>query len=79
MDFIKERSKHQQIILTTHSPQVLDVLGKDELDSIILCEMTDKGSQLRHLEDQEKKKAIHYMENDAFLSDYWRFSDLETV
>ncbi|MEQ9300347.1 MAG: AAA family ATPase, partial [Cyclobacteriaceae bacterium] len=79
MAFIKERSKHQQIILTTHSPQVLDVLDKDELDSIILCEMTEEGSKLRHLADKEKKKAIHYMENEAFLSDYWRFSDLEKV
>ncbi len=77
MSFLKELSIDQQIIITTHSPQVLDILSKDELGRIIICEYDlEKGTQLRHLSDEEKSKAQLYMEKD-FLSDYWRFSDLE--
>ncbi|MCU0351167.1 MAG: AAA family ATPase [Flavobacterium sp.] len=77
MEFLKEYSKECQIILTTHSPQVLDILGKDELHKIIIAEMTEDGTKLRHLTEEETKKAQNYMENEALLSDYWRFSDLE--
>jgi predicted ATP-dependent endonuclease of OLD family len=77
MEFLKEYSKECQIILTTHSPQVLDILGKDELHKIIIAEMTEDGTKLRHLTAEETKKAQNYMENEALLSDYWRFSDLE--
>jgi len=77
MQFIKEQSRYKQIIITTHSPQVLDTIGSDELDRIIICEYDGKkGTQLRHLSEKETSKAKSYME-DAFLSDYWRFSDLE--
>lgn len=79
MQLIKERASEKQIIITTHSPQVLDVLGPDELDRIIICHSdTQKGTQLSHLTAKEVKKAKMYMKN-AFLSDYWRFSDLEPV
>jgi len=79
MQFIKEQSRYKQIIITTHSPQVLDTIGSDELDRIIICEYDGKnGTQLRHLTEKETNKAKNYME-DAFLSDYWRFSDLEPV
>jgi len=79
MQFIKEQSRYKQIIITTHSPQVLDTIGSDELDRIIICEYDAKnGTQLRHLNEKETSKAKIYME-DAFLSDYWRFSDLEPV
>jgi predicted ATP-dependent endonuclease of OLD family len=78
MQFIKEQSKEKQIILTTHSPQVLDALEPDELDRIIICHSDPKnGTQLSHLSDQQIKKAKKYMASEAFLSDYWRFSDLE--
>ena len=78
MEFIKEQSNRKQIILTTHSPQVLDALGPDELDRIIICHYEPKsGTQLSHLADNQIKKAQKYMASEAFLSDYWRFSDLE--
>ena len=78
MQFIKEQSRHKQIIITTHSPQVLDTIGSDELDRIIICEYDGKnGTQLRHLTEKEISKAKKYMKEEAFLSDYWRFSDLE--
>jgi len=78
MQFIKEQSRKKQIILTTHSPQVLDVLGPDELDRVIICHSDPKnGTQLSHLTEKEINKAKKYMKEEAFLSDYWRFSDLE--
>jgi predicted ATPase len=77
MQFIKEQSEEKQIILTTHSPQVLDVLGPDELDRIIICYYdNEKGTQLRHLTEREMEKAKSYIQ-DEFLSDYWIHSDLE--
>lgn len=78
MQFIKEQSREKQIIITTHSPQVLDILGPDELDRIIICHSDPKnGTQLTHLTEKEMNKARKYMKEEAFLSDYWRFSDLE--
>jgi len=78
MTFIKEQSRDKQIILSTHSPMVLDILGKDELHRIIIASNDDpkKGSQFRHLTEQEKEKAKLYMDGD-YLSDYWKYSDLE--
>jgi predicted ATP-dependent endonuclease of OLD family len=78
MLFIKEQSRYKQIILTTHSPQVLDIIDSDELDRVIICHYDSKnGTQLRHLSEKEMSKAKKYMKEEAFLSDYWRFSDLE--
>jgi predicted ATP-dependent endonuclease of OLD family len=70
MQFLKEQSETKQIILTTHSPQVLDILSVNELNKIIIAEMTEEGTKLRHLTEKQKKKAARYME-DLFLSDYW--------
>jgi predicted ATP-dependent endonuclease of OLD family len=77
MQFLKEQAETKQIIITTHSPQVLNILSKDELDKIIICEMTEEGTKLRHLDEKQKEKARYYLENEAFLSDYWIYSDLE--
>ncbi|HZY37962.1 MAG TPA: AAA family ATPase [Mucilaginibacter sp.] len=78
MQFIKEQSRYKQIILTTHSPQVLDIIETNELDRVIICNYDSKnGTQLRHLSEKEMSKAKKYMTEEAFLSDYWRFSDLE--
>jgi predicted ATP-dependent endonuclease of OLD family len=77
MLFLKEQSRHKQIIITTHSPQVLDILNKDELGNIIIASYEKgEGTKLRHLDEKEIAKAQQYMEED-YLSDYWRFSDLE--
>ncbi len=77
MLFLKEEAERKQIFITTHSPQILDVLNQDELNKIIICEMTENGTQLRHLSDKQKNKAKSYMKDEAFLSDYWIHSDLE--
>jgi predicted ATPase len=79
MQFLKEQSEEKQIIITTHSPQVLDILDKDELNRIKITYTTEKGTQVRGLNDHEKQKAEIYMDKTGFLSDYWRFSDLEDL
>jgi AAA15 family ATPase/GTPase len=77
MNFLKEQSTHKQIILTTHSPQVLNILNSDELDRIVVAEMTPKGTKMCHLTDKQIKKAQKYMATELSLGDYWEFSDLE--
>jgi predicted ATPase len=78
MLFLKEQAEDKQIILTTHSPQVLDVLNSDELDRIIIAEVhKEKGSQFRHLDEKTTAKAKYYLEDEGFLSDFWRYSTLE--
>jgi len=78
LNVIKEESKNKQIIITTHSPQVLDILEKDELDRILISSYTPKkGTTLRHLKKTEIKKAQRYMEEELYLSDYWIHSDFE--
>jgi len=77
MLFLKQQAEDKQIILTTHSPQVLDILGPDELDRIIIAKHDKvKGTTMHHLSKPQIAKAKKYMKED-FLSDYWRFSDLE--
>jgi len=78
MQFIKEASREHQIIVTTHSPLVLDVLNENELDNIIIAytDTPKEGTKLRHLNESEITKAQSYMKED-YLSDYWKYSDLE--
>ncbi len=73
MDFLREQSRSKQIIITTHSPQVLNELKEDELDRIIVTryEGAERGTQMYHLSEEEKSYALDYMKNGAFLSDYW--------
>jgi AAA15 family ATPase/GTPase len=75
---LKERAKKQQIIITTHSPQVLDVLGIDELDQILIAEIdSENGTTMRKLTERETEKAKIYLQDEGMLSDYWRFSDFQ--
>lgn len=75
--FIKTISEQNQVIITTHSPEVLDILENDELNRIILAKKRGSKTTIRHLNQNEIKKAQAYMEEEAFLSDYWKHSDLE--
>ena len=79
MEYLKERSADAQLVISTHSPMVLNFLDREELDRLLIC-MFDpaKGTQIRNLSPDEIKDALHYMgENELFLSDYWVYSDLE--
>jgi len=78
MGFLKEQAKDLQIIITTHSPQVLNVLGPRELNRIIVASNSSKrGTRFRNLNRTQIAKAKKYMEEELFLSDYWMHSDLE--
>jgi AAA15 family ATPase/GTPase len=79
MDFIKEQSKQKQIIITTHSPEVLNILEKDELDRIIVTRYEEgKGTQMHHLNEKRIKKARAYMSSEGLaLKDFWVHSNLE--
>jgi len=76
MKFLKEESKTKQIIITTHSPITLDELDKNELNRIIIAYYSQDGTKLRHLDHEEIAKAKMYLKED-YISDYWKYSDLE--
>jgi len=78
LQLLKEESSKRQIIISTHSPQSLNILSKEELDNIILSNYdSSKGSIYKTLNSTQKKKASIYMSEVGFLSDYWLHSDLE--
>lgn len=77
MDFLKEASENCQIIISTHAPQALNVLSTEELDRIIVADMTEEGTKLLHLDEKTKAKARKYMENEDSLASFWLYSDLE--
>ncbi len=78
LNLIREISKENQVIMTTHSPQVLDMLSEKELDRITICELDPKkGTQFHKLTQKKQKQAREYMKEVGFLSDYWRYSFLE--
>ncbi len=75
MNFLMAKSEQNQIIISTHSPQVLNSLGEDELDNIIVAKHEGKeGTKMYHLAEEEKGYATEYMKNVGFLSDYWMMS-----
>lgn len=78
LQLIREVSHNSQIIMTTHAPQVLDMLAADELDRITVCSLDPKkGTQFHKLSEEKKEQARVYMKEVGFLSDYWRYSYLE--
>ncbi|RZK13568.1 MAG: ATP-binding protein, partial [Hymenobacter sp.] len=80
LNFLREQSEKHQLIITTHSPQVLDMLREDELDRITICELhKTKGTQFRKLKKTQQDDARRYMREVGFLSDYWRLGDLEAA
>jgi hypothetical protein len=51
---------------------VLNILEKDELDRIIVTRFEeDNKTQMHHLSEKQKAKAIWYMEEKGMLSDCW--------
>jgi predicted ATP-dependent endonuclease of OLD family len=78
MDFLKEQSKEKQIIITTHSPEVLNILEKDEIDRIIVTRHEgEKGTKMYHLSEKEQSHVRNYMKHEASISDYWLQSGFE--
>ena len=79
MDFLIEQSKEKQIIITTHSPEVLNAIHPDELDRIIVTRYdADKGTIMHKLTpEQAKEMGKRVKEGDMFLSDRWVHLNLE--
>ena len=79
MEFIKKESKNKQIIITTHSPEVLNVLEPDELDRIKLCKYDEvlQTTVMGNIPEDEQVRVAAYMKETGFLSDYWVYVDLE--
>ena len=77
MQFIKDQSLYKQIIISTHSPIVLDILSPDELNKINIAKLTDTGSKFLKLSELQISKAKVYMTDLGDLSHYWLHSDLE--
>lgn len=77
MQFLKDKSRNLQIVITTHSPQVLDVLDMEELDAITIVSREKGKTLFRKLTDEKKGKAKMYMKEVDSLSSYWLHSDLE--
>ncbi|MDR2752447.1 MAG: AAA family ATPase [Clostridiales bacterium] len=55
-ELIRETSEKCQIIITTHSQMIVDVLSKTP-EAVLVCEKTDKGTKLTRL-DGEKLKPL---------------------
>jgi predicted ATPase len=77
MNFLKEQAEDKQIIMSTHSPEALNILEPDELGNIIVTKYDKKkGTTMSHLNKKQVEKAKAYMK-ELDLSDYWLSSDLE--
>lgn len=78
MQFLKDQSTNKQLIISSHSPQVLDILEPNELNRIFIAKYSsEKGTIFEKLSNEKIKKAKDYMKQVGFLSDYWLLSDLE--
>ena len=77
MQFIKDQSRFKQIIVSTHSPIVLDILEPDGLDRINIAKMTDGGTKFYKLTPEQIIKTKLYIAETGELSQYWLHSDLE--
>lgn len=78
MVFLREQSEQNQIIITTHSPEILNILDHNELDRINIAfkDKRSNSTKFRGLNETENQKAIEFLKHD-YLSDYWVYSDLE--
>jgi AAA15 family ATPase/GTPase len=77
LDFLKEQAETKQIIISTHSPEVLDVLSSNQLDNINLVSNKKGKTIVKKLNKSQLEKANNYLTETGFLSDYWKYSDLE--
>ncbi|MEY4904018.1 MAG: hypothetical protein RLZZ292_1833 [Bacteroidota bacterium] len=81
MDFIKDQSEHKQIIMTTHSPEVLDILESDELDRIKIAryDETRGTTVIEGLSDKKIALIQKYIQKTGLLSNYWSNIGLENT
>ncbi|MEN9609951.1 MAG: hypothetical protein RLZZ628_765 [Bacteroidota bacterium] len=81
MDFLSAQSENKQIIVTTHSPDVLNILEKEELHKIIVTRFDNKkGTWMQHLSPKKMEKAYRYIHTEGLeLKDFWLHSNLEEL
>jgi len=79
MLFLKNVSQESQIIITTHSPQALNIFSKEELGAINICTFdNESGTKISRLTSAELAKAKAFMD-EMYLSDYWVNSTLDRI
>jgi len=68
---IKEASQKTQLIVTTHSPTIVDAFT-DEPESIIVCERDDEGTRMERL----SRKALKHWLEDYSLGRLWTSGEI---
>ena len=81
MLFIKEQSEKKQFIITTHSPEVLNIISTDELDRIKIAkyDAVNKTTIIHAIPEKTQIAIQEYATTQGFLSDYWVHLDLENT
>ncbi|CAN5656217.1 hypothetical protein BH10BAC5_BH10BAC5_04290 [soil metagenome] len=78
MRFLKEISEDKQILISTHSPQILNVLEGNELNRIIISKYTNEGTKFNYLSKDKIKLIKEFLKEDGlYLSDFWVHGRLE--
>ncbi len=77
MDFIKVKAFTNQVLVSTHSPLVMDILKPEDLNCITIAKMSKNGSKFIKLSEQKIHKAQRYISDVGDLSQFWLHSDLE--
>jgi predicted ATPase len=70
-DLLIEASERTQLIVTTHSADLISELWEVP-DSVIVCERDESGSSLRHLDPEKLEKWLE----DYSLGDLWRSGEI---
>ncbi len=73
MEFLKEQSAEKQIIITTHAPEVLNILDENELSRIKLAryDETLKSTVIESVSEKKQAAIKKYFAKTGLLSSYW--------
>ena len=79
MQFLKEQSEEKQIIITTHSPEILDILTEHELNRIQVARYDEerKTTVIEPLTEKKIASIQRYFKEEGLLSTYWSNIGLE--
>ena len=80
MEFLKDQSANKQIIISTQSPEVLDILEIEELDRISIARYDEvrKTTVIDKIPTEDLPLIAEYMQETGLLSGYWsRLGGLE--
>ncbi len=79
MEFVEEQSKNKQFIITTHSPEVLNIIDPSELDRINIAryDAAQKTTVIEKIPAERQLLIQNYMRETGLLSGYWVHVDLE--